>query len=219
MKKSVFVGAAMLAALVATSAQAGVDFVGSKSAFLALGSISESFDFSSYDPNNFAFPGDPFTVGSVTFTSGLNIIVGQNTGYGLPENTIAYDFWSPMTGSISGSYDLLGFNLGTAGGDSQMSATIFTNLGSYTFNGLNTVLAGASSLAFNGFHATGGEFITGFTLSSAQGGGSAPASTDYLLGNGNGAVPEPASWALMLGGFGLVGGAMRARRKTQIRFA
>jgi len=33
-----------------------------------------------------------------------------------------------------------------------------------------------------------------------------------------GAVPEPASWAMMLGGFGLVGGAMR-RRRTAVRFA
>lgn len=33
-----------------------------------------------------------------------------------------------------------------------------------------------------------------------------------------GAVPEPASWALMVGGFGLVGGAMR-RRKATLRFA
>jgi hypothetical protein len=30
----------------------------------------------------------------------------------------------------------------------------------------------------------------------------------------SGAVPEPASWALMLGGFGLVGGAMRSRRRN-----
>lgn len=34
-----------------------------------------------------------------------------------------------------------------------------------------------------------------------------------------GAVPEPASWAMMVGGFGLVGGAMRSRRKTAISFA
>jgi len=34
----------------------------------------------------------------------------------------------------------------------------------------------------------------------------------------NGAVPEPASWALMLGGFGLVGGALRSRRKTAVAF-
>ena len=32
------------------------------------------------------------------------------------------------------------------------------------------------------------------------------------------AVPEPASWAMMLGGFGLIGGAMR-RRRIQLRFA
>lgn len=31
-------------------------------------------------------------------------------------------------------------------------------------------------------------------------------------------VPEPASWAMMLSGFGLVGGAMRARRKTAVSF-
>ena len=34
-----------------------------------------------------------------------------------------------------------------------------------------------------------------------------------------GDVPEPASWALMLGGFGLVGGALRSRRKAGVRFA
>jgi len=34
----------------------------------------------------------------------------------------------------------------------------------------------------------------------------------------NGGVPEPASWALMLGGFGLVGAAMRRRSRTAISF-
>jgi hypothetical protein len=29
-----------------------------------------------------------------------------------------------------------------------------------------------------------------------------------------GAVPEPANWALMIGGFGIVGGAMRTRRRA-----
>ena len=32
-----------------------------------------------------------------------------------------------------------------------------------------------------------------------------------------GAVPEPASWAMMIGGFGLVGGAMRAKRRSATR--
>ncbi len=33
------------------------------------------------------------------------------------------------------------------------------------------------------------------------------------------AVPEPASWAMMVGGFGLIGGALRYRRKTTVTFA
>ena len=37
--------------------------------------------------------------------------------------------------------------------------------------------------------------------------------------SGSAAVPEPASWAMMLGGFGLVGGAMRSRRKAAVSFA
>ncbi|HTI30980.1 MAG TPA: PEPxxWA-CTERM sorting domain-containing protein [Sphingomonas sp.] len=32
-------------------------------------------------------------------------------------------------------------------------------------------------------------------------------------------VPEPASWALMIGGFGLIGGTLRRRQRTAVRFA
>lgn len=46
----------------------------------------------------------------------------------------------------------------------------------------------------------------------------APGGSCSTLG-GSGGVPEPASWALMLGGFGLVGGAMRARRNAAVTFA
>jgi hypothetical protein len=34
-----------------------------------------------------------------------------------------------------------------------------------------------------------------------------------------GAVPEAASWAMMVGGFGLIGGAMRNRRRAMVSFA
>lgn len=33
------------------------------------------------------------------------------------------------------------------------------------------------------------------------------------------AVPEPASWAMMIGGFGMVGGAMRRSRRAKVAFA
>ena len=34
-----------------------------------------------------------------------------------------------------------------------------------------------------------------------------------------GAVPEPASWAMMIAGFGLTGGAMRRRPRASLRFS
>jgi PEP-CTERM motif len=37
---------------------------------------------------------------------------------------------------------------------------------------------------------------------------------EYSPNGGVGGVPEPASWALMLGGFGLTGAAMRRRQRT-----
>ena len=43
-------------------------------------------------------------------------------------------------------------------------------------------------------------------------------SLDVTVDGIGGAVPEPATWAMMLGGFGLVGGAMRRRQRTAVRF-
>jgi hypothetical protein len=50
-------------------------------------------------------------------------------------------------------------------------------------------------------------------------------STPGLAGTGTalltpvpGAVPEPASWAMMIAGFGMVGAAMRTRRRTSVSF-
>jgi hypothetical protein len=40
----------------------------------------------------------------------------------------------------------------------------------------------------------------------------------FTSGQAFGLVPEPATWAMMIGGMGLVGGAMR-RRRTSVRFA
>lgn len=42
---------------------------------------------------------------------------------------------------------------------------------------------------------------------------------DNIVVNAAAGVPEPASWALMLVGFGAVGGAMRGRRRSVVAFA
>jgi hypothetical protein len=81
---------------------------------------------------------------------------------------------------------------------------------------------GAFSLKFNGATVFSGNTPLNF-----------PAPQLLLLGDGSfagnanvfirsysftsGAVPEPASWAMMIAGFGLVGASMR--RRTQVRFA
>jgi hypothetical protein len=41
----------------------------------------------------------------------------------------------------------------------------------------------------------------------------------FVLRNGNLGVPEPASWAMMIAGFGLVGGAMRRRTKVSVSYS
>jgi len=52
---------------------------------------------------------------------------------------------------------------------------------------------------------------------TGMGSGAQSLSVDAKIGAG--AAPEPATWAMMVGGFGLVGAAMRRRQRTTIRFA
>jgi PEP-CTERM motif len=40
-----------------------------------------------------------------------------------------------------------------------------------------------------------------------------------LAGGGGGGVPEPATWAMMLIGFGIVGVSMRRRQKVHVTYA
>ena len=47
-------------------------------------------------------------------------------------------------------------------------------------------------------------------------GGAQSLSVDARLGAG---VPEPATWAMMIGGFGFIGGALRSRRRATARLA
>lgn len=60
------------------------------------------------------------------------------------------------------------------------------------------------------YRVTSGAKLTGATFTSSQ--------NSFEFDNlAVGAVPEPAAWAVMLGGFGMMGAAVR-RRRTQVRF-
>ena len=67
------------------------------------------------------------------------------------------------------------------------------------------------------FTATGTSGLLSFSTNDGRADNDSGLDNVRITGE-QGAVPEPASWALMLGGFGLVGAAMRSR-KAAVRFA
>jgi hypothetical protein len=72
--------------------------------------------------------------------------------------------------------------------------------------------------------ATGALTPISFTINAASDKGSNDPLIDGVAfeltaPGGVGAVPEPATWAMMLVGFGAVGGAMRRRRGKTVAFA
>jgi hypothetical protein len=188
-----------LALLVGTSAYAGVTMGNSQAAFSASGSITQNTNFDSYGSGFTSLP-NPYTVGDLTFSSGDNLVVGTGSGYSPVKNVLAYNGWSPMPGTIGGSHNLFGFDLGYLGSQSDITISLSTNVGSYSF----IVQSPASA----------GESFTGFSLASAMGAGSAPVITDVQLGTVS-AVPEPETLAMMLAGMGLMGAVVRRRKAQQ----
>jgi hypothetical protein len=124
-------------------------------------------------------------------------------------------------------------------GDTITAGGGFTSV--FTFTTLSAGFASASvdktSLSNINFTSAtlNGQAFSFASLFSAQFGGSGPVSvgagsqTITVNGTGTGsfggsvafqpgsvaAVPEPATWAMMIGGFGMVGGAMRSARRKQ----
>jgi hypothetical protein len=201
-----------LATLAVGAAKASVTEFTSNAAFDSAGTIVQTTNFDGYSTSTPV--ANPFSVGDLTFTSGDNVIVTPDSGYAVTRNLLAYNLWSPMSGTIDAAgYDLFGFDLGMIGQTSDVTLTLTTNLGSYSLGPIATINA-SQGLQFLGFETSAGEYFTGFTLSSAQGTGSAPGTTDFELGVAG--IPEPSAWALMILGFGCVGTALRSRSRTAL---
>jgi PEP-CTERM motif len=94
----------------------------------------------------------------------------------------------------------------------------FTNFTATVYDGLNGTgnALGSLNLAANNVSAFDLVAITfsGTGQSFAISGGAGQFGFDDVTFNESGAVPEPASWALMIAGFGLVGSAMRRRKPS-----
>ncbi len=152
---------------------------------------------------------------------------------GFNQITVSFDLYT--IGGIDGD----NFFSFVAGGTSLIDAT-FSNIFPYpqTFGGPDSVAGTGSDPTLNdrfGYSPLFGDktyrlsFVvptssenTTFSLggrSSRFGDGAFGVDNFKVVGLSVGAVPEPATWAMMLFGFGLIGGMMRSDRRRRLTFA
>ena len=124
----------------------------------------------------------------------------SNTGDYHPPYSLDYD---TILGSITGLNDSATFNFGS------LNLSGFTVLGAHFGNNIDSDVNNVTAFWLLDLGATTTHTIT---LSDGQG-----SSNAQIFATG-GAVPEPATWAMMLLGFGGIGMAMRgSRRATGLR--
>lgn len=126
-----------------------------------------------------------------------------------------------LTNTLDADFREIEFNLFNAVGSGQSVTLSF--YGSFfdaltnTFNeGVRTYTIG-NGQNFVSAYATDGDYFTKVVF-DATGAGVADLRQLRISGFTPGAVPEPATWAMMLLGFGIVGGAMRRRRKVGVSY-
>jgi hypothetical protein len=114
------------------------------------------------------------------------------------------------------------FNTGTPTGWDSFSFTNVTETG-FDFTGKFTINDGEKRSFSQRLYLICQDGVTCDFLNTGRVGLQLPAGVSFTSGSGvflqppaTGAVPEPASWAMMISGFGLTGGAMRRRRRLAV---
>ncbi len=176
--------------------------------------------------------------GTSAAAAAITYNVSQTIGLGSVVGTIETN---GAIGPLAQS-DVIGFDLTVSGPGASVELTqadsvVITSGGNFsaTENSLFFNYSGASGyLLFQlGSFGTGMKYFCNASVADTcfQGASAIPESFDspsaqvearagnQILGSVSGAVPEPASWALMLGGFGLVGAALRQRSRATVVYA
>ena len=157
---------------------------------------------------------DSFTLSQTTTITGFDFggwtpagDVGTSVDYGFSgtadfaiTGTAALTAGAVIPGDGLGSFDVRSY--------SASIAPITLAAGTYWFSLQNAVTTGGNPFYWDVNHGPSSAFQTSIGEIDSE---------SFTL-HSNGAVPEPASWALILGGFGLIGGAMRSRRKAVVSF-
>lgn len=153
---------------------------------------------------------------TVTFDDVTNLLTVRASFGGLiGTTTAAHIHCCTLPGSNAGVATAVptfpGFPLGVTAGSYQSSfdLTLASSFNPAFVTSNGGTVASARSVFVNGL-------LTGRTYFNIH-------TTQFPGGEIRGqlaAVPEPATWAMMIGGFGMAGGAMRtARRRGKVRFA
>jgi hypothetical protein len=172
------------------------------------GTPQNSFNFASATPGNVTL-GSQFTLGTFSYAN--------QPSYGDAVQTVDLSLTALVDGVASPNF-LFRFALDQTPNDppcvyqsatpcaDAVTVTALSNTGTFTANGTDY------TLFIDGFRDVSGNFSTFFV------GDENTITTASVVGrfapiNGS-AVPEPASWAMMVGGFGLLGSAMRRRSRA-----
>lgn len=106
-----------------------------------------------------------------------------------------------------------GFNWGT--GD----IVVISNIATPGIGSFSGILGNEAFAPHSIFFTAGSAGTLKFAFSTQSADNIGPLLDGVTLTIDSGAVPEPAAWAMMLAGFGLVGAAMRRREKVAVTFA
>lgn len=127
---------------------------------------------------------------------------------------------SQLISTEEGGRYTLSFDFGVLGNGAQtIFATAFADGGNSVLGNIS-----ATRTANNNLSTTFGRYSFSFVGASSRTRLSfnvdpATDSVDGILDNVSLTVPEPAAWAMMIAGFGLVGAAQRRRRSVEITYA
>jgi hypothetical protein len=197
--------ASVAIALLATGAQATT--YSTKASYTAANVSTNDVTFGGIaSPGNYTPVANPFVIGNLSITSDANSVSSSSFFFNTPVDSFFVNKYnSPATFTFTNPVSAVGFALANGFSGGTITASIFNGV-----TLLDTETFGvADQNAFTGFFGVNGLG----TITSVQlfpnGGGFLL--VDEVMSGSAGGVPEPATWALMLGGFGLAGVALRRR--------